>query len=69
MLYLVNDLLHHTTYNEPSDGVFAEEVDPFLADLFVAAMYPGAIKQLAKLEKLQISGQRRVITQSHLSRT
>ncbi|PWW78605.1 hypothetical protein C7212DRAFT_276520 [Tuber magnatum] len=52
ILYLVNDLLHHTTYNEPSDGLFAEEVNPFLADLFVAAMYPGAVKQLAKLEKL-----------------
>ncbi|CUS07481.1 unnamed protein product [Tuber aestivum] len=52
VLYLVNDLLHHTTYNEPSDGLLAEEVKPFLADLFVAAMYPGAVKQLAKLEKL-----------------
>lgn len=51
MLYLVNDILHHTTRNEPSP-TFPEEIKPFLKDLFTAAIAPGAVKQLAKVERL-----------------
>lgn len=51
MLYLVNDILHHTTRNEPFP-TFPEEIKTFLKDLFTAAIAPGAVKQLAKVERL-----------------
>ncbi|KAL7270632.1 hypothetical protein RUND412_006650 [Rhizina undulata] len=52
VLYLLNDVLYHTTFHEP-DQMFANEFRPFLKDLFTAAVSPpSGTKKLARLERL-----------------
>ncbi|KAA8905849.1 hypothetical protein FN846DRAFT_778682, partial [Sphaerosporella brunnea] len=52
ILYLINDVLHQTKYLLWDNGAFAEGIRPALPGLFATAMYPKAVKQLAKLERL-----------------
>ncbi|KAI5780883.1 hypothetical protein EDC01DRAFT_667589 [Geopyxis carbonaria] len=52
LLYLINDILHHRKYHETDNSAFAENVKEILSGLFTTAVYPKAVKQLAKLEHL-----------------
>ncbi|KAI5854318.1 hypothetical protein BZA05DRAFT_472938 [Tricharina praecox] len=52
LLYLVNDLLHHTKFLAPDGGALKTALEGVLKGMFVAATYPKAAKQLARLERL-----------------
>jgi hypothetical protein len=52
VLYLINDLLHHTKCHKTDGDVFTEGVKGVLNSLFTAAIYPQAVKQLARLDRL-----------------
>lgn len=51
VLYLLNDLLHHTKFNEPTEG-FAISIQEFIRPLVITALYTKAEKQLARIERL-----------------
>ncbi|RPA87095.1 hypothetical protein BJ508DRAFT_95971 [Ascobolus immersus RN42] len=51
ILYLLHDLLYHARYHEPNP-IIAEALKPYLADLFGLTVYPGAVKQKRRVEKL-----------------
>ncbi|KAF8253150.1 hypothetical protein K440DRAFT_627374 [Wilcoxina mikolae CBS 423.85] len=52
VLYLINDVLHHTKYLISDQGGFSEAIKSALKGLFRAATTPGMAKQYAKLERL-----------------
>ncbi|RPB26929.1 hypothetical protein L211DRAFT_773189, partial [Terfezia boudieri ATCC MYA-4762] len=48
VLYLVNDVLYHKRFIAP-DPLFAREIQSFLADIVASCLYPGAVKQLRRM--------------------
>ena len=48
VLYLVNDVLYHKKFIAP-DPLFSEEMQGFLGDLVSSCLYPGAVKQLRRI--------------------
>ncbi|KAF3912919.1 hypothetical protein AA313_de0208763 [Arthrobotrys entomopaga] len=52
ILYLLNDITHHTTFYSSPVVPFSKGVEPFLKDLFSLAQDPTRKKQRARLENL-----------------